>query len=214
MKNHMQSKFKMIGYNVHKKIRISCGLPSSRAFGAGSRTIGQCWDNSVSSDKHNEIFISPTISDSIDVAAVLAHEIVHAVVGVVAGHKKPFRDCAVKLGLEGKMTATSCGSELKAFIEEKIIDIGEYPHAALNYSKRKKQSTRMIKVVCPNKFCAHKRREKRQYSVRLSAKTLDYGSPKCGSCSEYMLTEEQYVTYHHEQQNELFESYRKENYGS
>jgi len=53
--------------------------------------------------------------------------------------------------------------------------IGEYPHGAISYSNRRKQTTRMIKVVCP--AC--------DYTVRVSQKWIEVGLPTC-ACGEEM----------------------------
>lgn len=186
MSKHLENKFNDCGYKVHKRIRISCGLPSSRAFGPKSKTIGQCWARTVSADNHNEIFISPTIDESTMVAATLAHEMVHAIVGVKEGHRKAFRDCAVKIGLEGKMTETTPSADLVSFIDDKIIEIGEYPHAKIDYTKRKKEGTRLLKVSCINAECDYFITEGKQYIVRMSKTALNYGEPRCGCCGEFM----------------------------
>ena len=94
------------------QLRIAIGFTSS---GRRSRNIGECWDNQCSEDRHFEIFIRPDLSESKDlmpmqIAAVLGHELVHAAVGVAAGHGKEFRRVARGIGLVGPMTATSAFS--------------------------------------------------------------------------------------------------------
>jgi len=90
------------------QLRIAIGFTSS---GRRSRHIGECWDSQCSADRHFEIFIRPDLSESkellpMHVAAILGHELVHAVVGVAAGHGKEFRRIARGIGLVGHMTAT------------------------------------------------------------------------------------------------------------
>jgi hypothetical protein len=58
---------------------------------------------------------------------VLAHELVHATVGTAAGHGKPFKQCALKIGLQGPMRATTAGPEFRAWTEALIGRIGPYP---------------------------------------------------------------------------------------
>lgn len=161
--------FKAQGASIPKKVRVSCGLPSKRAFSNRNRTIGQCWSTECSADKATEIFISPVLDKPVDVLATLVHELVHACVGTEAGHKAPFKRLAVALGLEGKMTATEAGSELRAHLNTLAKKLGKYPHAAMDYTKRKKQGTRMKKLECP--ACG--------YVVRTTAKWIEYGIPTC-----------------------------------
>ena len=87
--------------------RVTCGFPS----GGGTRqrtprVIGETHDKSHSADGHYEIFISPVNADSVTVAAVLAHELVHAAVGIPEGHGAEFGRVARAIGLDGRLTAT------------------------------------------------------------------------------------------------------------
>ena len=140
--------FKQAGFNIPPNIRVSCGWPSARGTSSKNKTIGQCWSSNNSGDGTFEIFISPVLEDSCRVLDVLAHELVHATVGLECGHKGDFRRCAVGIGLTGKMTATTASEELKAKLGEIVSVIGEYPHAQLSASSLKKQSTRLIKAEC------------------------------------------------------------------
>lgn len=173
-------RIKGAGFNPPARYRVSCGLPHRGAFSEKNRVTGQCWFENVSSDKHVEIFISPTISGSIEVAATLAHELVHACVGPEAGHRGPFRKCALKIGLEGPMKATYPGDELKEFIKGEVSLIGEYPHADLQGEPpQKKQSSRLLKVICNSE-------DHDEYIVRMSRTTLEKAKPSCGLCGQEM----------------------------
>jgi hypothetical protein len=97
--------FKRFGHPIPAKVRLTCGFPSVRGIAAKNQRIGECCSNTRSGDDHFEIMVSPVIADSIRVAGVLPHELIHASVGVEHGHKGPFRQMAKTLGLEGKMTA-------------------------------------------------------------------------------------------------------------
>jgi hypothetical protein len=82
--------------------------------GAKAKAIGECWDNRLSADGHFEIFIRPDLAHAPDampaqIAAILAHELVHAAVGIPAGHGKAFKRVALGLGLVGPMRATTPG---------------------------------------------------------------------------------------------------------
>lgn len=125
--------FKANGYDLPEKIRVSCGFPRG-----SSKAIGQCWDTVVSADETYEIFICPTQAEPIRVLDILLHELIHASVGIKAGHKGPFRKLAKEFGLEGKMTATAvtAGSELHGRLAAISEKLGDYPHAAMT-KKRK-----------------------------------------------------------------------------
>lgn len=164
------------GGALPKKLRITCGWPSRGAFASRSRRIGECW-LAGSEDGHIEVFVSPAISDGVEVAAVLAHELVHA--SGIKGHGVPFKRIAVALGLEGKMTATVAGEGLKARLNDIVARIGAYPHSKLDKSAspHKKDGTRLIKVVCPSPGCG--------YTIRVTQKWIEVGYPTC-PCGEVM----------------------------
>ena len=82
--------------------------------GQRGKRIGECWSDLASADGAFEIFIVPGIDDAARIAGILTHELVHAAVGLKAGHGAVFAKAARALGLEGKMTATTEGPEWDA----------------------------------------------------------------------------------------------------
>jgi hypothetical protein len=167
---HLRDLFKQHGVTIPQQVRASCGFPSKSALSAKNRRIGECWSAKASADNHAEIFISPTISDSLRVLDILAHEMVHAC-HPGDGHGKLFKRTATAIGLEGKMTATVAGEQFKAWAQPVIEILGQYPHADLIPSNAiKKQSTRLLKCFCPE--CG--------YTVRVAGKWLaEMGAPHC-----------------------------------
>jgi len=162
--------FEAAGYTVPEHIRISTGWPSRGGLAKKKKTIGQAWSPDCSGDGVHETIISLYLDDSIKVLGVLIHEVVHHVVGVGAGHRKPFADCAKAVGLVGPWTATGESEELIQTCERWIKKLGPYPHAKLDGSDEPKQSTRLLKIECESCGC----------KVRLSAKWLDlYGEFPC-----------------------------------
>lgn len=160
-------------------VRISVGFPGGNAKKA--TTIGQCWASAMSVDKKPQIFIHPTLTDPIEILATIMHELVHAIDDCKSGHKGAFVKMVRALGLEGKPTATHAGEELKERLTPIVDALGEYPHAMLKRGSRgsetpKKQSTRMLKIECPNDG----------YTARTTRKWLDdLGAPTC-PCGEKM----------------------------
>jgi hypothetical protein len=172
--------FEQIGFCLPEKIRASCSWPSKSALAEKKRRIGEAWSAECSGDETFETFISPVLKDPLEVAATLVHELCHCAAGLDQGHRGRFKDAARKIGLEGKLTATVAGEALKLRLQEIIDEIGPYPHAELNKSNApKKQTTRMIKVICPGCGCI----------VRMTQKWLDeVGTPTC-ACGEPMCVE-------------------------
>ena len=103
--------FKALDAPLPSRVRVAIGFTSR---GAKGKAIGECWDNRRSGDGHFEIFIRPDLAHAPDampaqIAAILAHELVHAAVGIAAGHGRAFKRVAVGLGLVGPMRATTPG---------------------------------------------------------------------------------------------------------
>ena len=158
-------------------VRVSVGFPAG-SRGAKNSAIGQCWDNSVSAGGFNEIFVSPVIEDSVRALDILAHEMVHAIVGTNAGHKGPFKRLATEIGLTGKMTATVAGPELTKTLESIVENIGEYVHKKMTPGeKAKKKGSRLVKVECT--ACDNVARQARS--------TFENYGLTCGSCDVPMV---------------------------
>lgn len=159
-------------------IRISTGFSSK---GARSKVVGECWHAEAADDKCPHIFIHPGQRDSLEVAAIVAHELIHAC-RPEAKHGARFKAMALALGLEGDMRATRPGPRFDETAAPLLAELGDYPHAKLNAhgvsSNGPKQSTRMLKCECPE--CG--------YTVRTTQKWLDVAVPGCPACDVEMST--------------------------
>lgn len=172
--------FSTVGAELPTNIRVSCGWPCHKALAGkgGSRTIGQCFPTACSGDQAREVFVSPVLDKPIPVLATLAHELIHAWDDCKNGHKGPFRKTAVAIGLAGKMTSTVAGPELESKLLAIAGQLGEYPHRTLDFSQLKKQTTRLIKLVCPDEECG--------YTVRTTRQWIAIGMPTC-PCGQDMI---------------------------
>lgn len=160
------SRFAAAGYTVPENVKVSCGWPAGSR--GGKKVMGQCWHPKASNGGWIEMFISPRISDPLKALGVLLHELCHAVVGNEAGHGPVFKLCADSIGLRGKATECMPGDELTEWLVSEVLPmLGDYPHDALNPDDRKKQSTRLVKVVCPVTG----------YTARITAKWIAHGLP-------------------------------------
>lgn len=152
-------------------VRVSVGWPGGR--GPKANTIGQCWQPDSSADGIGQIFISPVLSDPVEVLATLTHELVHAINHKDGdnGHRAPFKRIAESVGLEGKMASTHAGEALAEKLEAIGNMLGKYPHAAISLeSKPKVQKTYMLKFVSP---------EEPDFFVRMTkGKYEEYGAPR------------------------------------
>ena len=171
----LRADFSRRGIELPSEIAVSCGWPSKNARARNGRRIGECWRADCSAGRRPEIFISPTLADSVEVAAVLVHEMIHAALPD-AGHGPAFKRAAVQLGLTGKMTATVAGPDLRDHLALLVrqIDRRGYPHAELRpLGDERKQSTRLIKLEC--RGCG--------YVIRTTRKWIEVGTPVC-CCGE------------------------------
>lgn len=179
--NYMRSYFAENGYEC-PDIQVSVGFTGGNA--RKNKAIGSCWTPEAAADKISHIFICPTIDDGSRALDILLHEMVHATVGNDKKHGPIFKKCALAVGLTGKMTATVASENLKADLDILIKnELGPYPHGALTRSTssndKKKQTTRMIKVMCDSK-CT-------ELSVRVSNKWIESNqTPLCPICHHSM----------------------------
>ncbi len=148
-----------------ERIRVACGWPTGRT----DKTLGECWNAKASGNGTVEIFITPALQDPGAVLSVLLHELIHAAVGTEKGHKRAFGDVARRLGFQRPWSLTPPSQELIARLNAIAALAPEYPHAALEIPKRKKQSTRLLKAECPD--CG--------YVIRLTMKWAVLGLPSC-----------------------------------
>lgn len=163
------------GATVPADCKVSVGFPGG---GSARKRIGECWPRHRSSLKVNEIFLNPAMKDVTRLADVLVHEAIHAADDCKSGHKGFFRKTALAVGLTGKMTSTSAGPALAAWIETTLAKMPAFDYGSLDLDGRKKQTTRMVKVVCME--CG--------YTLRTTQKWIEVGLPTCccggtmGSC--------------------------------
>lgn len=176
---HLSEFFDLQGLTV-PTAKVSCGWPTKGAVSTRQRTLGQCFTKACSTAGVNEIFISPVLSDTSEVLAVVAHELCHAVDNCKSSHGAGFSKMMKAVGLEGKPTATHASDALKTTFKRLIKDhLGEYPHQPLDVTKGggKKQSTRLLKAVCPQ--CG--------YTIRLTSKWAEQGMPICSVDGEVFI---------------------------
>lgn len=140
--------FIRVGAPLPERVRVSVGFTST---GARSNRIGECWSNAASSDGYFEIFLKPTIETDARMADILTHELVHAAVGIAAGHGKPFARVATALGLVGRMTSTTAGTDWYLWALPILSELGAMPYGAMTGGQstaKPKQKTNLLKAEC------------------------------------------------------------------
>lgn len=154
----------------NRKVQVSCGWPVTGGLGKVRRRVGECWDGTSSQEGVFNIFISPWLEKEIEVASTLVHELVHASLSSEAKHGPLFKRLMKEVGLQGKATATEPTEELVQALWDLLDTLGSYPHSRVDSSKRKKQSTRMLKLEAVE-CCG--------YVARTTKKWLEVGLLTC-----------------------------------
>ena len=154
------------GYHIPDDCQVSCGFAST---GLRSHHIGQCWSRKSSVHDRNQIFISPTLSEPVEVLDTLVHELVHAVDNCEHKHGKEFKKIALSLGMKGPMRSAGAGPELRALLVQLTRLLGPYPHGGLKVTHRKVVSRARARAKCPE--CG--------FQVPMYRKFLAYGPPLC-----------------------------------
>lgn len=166
----MADKFKETGKPLPEKLHVSCGFPTKGAV--SGKIIGQCFYPEVSSEAFTEVFIHPKLSDSQEVAAVLAHELCHAALGPGFGHRKEFKTLAYAMMLTGPATATVGSEEFNTYFLQFIDKHGSYPHSAMTLAARAakpKAESKNLNLRCPE--C--------NYYARTTDEFLSQGRLRC-----------------------------------
>lgn len=109
--------------------RIACGFPSRDGIGRKMVRLGECHAKEFSRGKLFEIFISPLLDNSLEVAGTVVHEMAHIAAGIQDGHGREYAKVCKHVGLtRGKVTNAMPGVRLNDHLR-KIIDVqGKYPH--------------------------------------------------------------------------------------
>ena len=156
--------------NLPERIRVTCGFPSG---GNRGNVVGECVSADRSADNTWEISIHPKLDDVRTVFATLLHELCHTTPGAF-NHGKFFQVTARSVflapGVNGGWKSTVPGSDFDGNYGQIIASLGTYPHASLGLGARPKQTTRMLKALCPT--CG--------YTIRLTSKWASQGLPTCG----------------------------------
>lgn len=166
----MEEVFSIKRYRL-KPYRLTCGWPCRMPLSLRGRRIGECHPPSTSKGGVSEIFISPLLEDPLEVAGVVAHEMIHVIAGNEAGHKGPFIKVCREMGMVGKPTSASPGPTLNNHIQLILDKVGAYPHTALTPTGRRVVvRSRSVRLKC-------------ECGCAVSIKTEDaedYGLPTCG----------------------------------
>lgn len=200
----MAPRYAELGYPL-PPFRISIGFTS---HGMNSNANAECWSDKASADGHFEILIRPDVDDPMYAAALTAHELTHAAVGLREGHKGKFVEVMKALGLTKPFTSTVPTEAFNNWVRPFVEEVGPFPHAKLNWlpaglldgillGKKTPGRTKVAKgvrdglqddeleeIITSAKKKQTTRLKKAEcglcgYTVRLTQKWIDVGLPLC-----------------------------------
>lgn len=176
----------------------------SMGFGGVSyekKVRGVTWKRECDGEGLNQIFISPELDDTVDVLAVLLHELIHACLDAADDpkwnqHGGAFAEYGTRLGLCAPFTSAIPDVPTMALFMTIAADLGPFPHAKLTIPSRVRQPepetvpvgrpqvritsagnpqrNRWISFTCPLHVAP----------VRMSRTKAELGAPFCGHRDE------------------------------
>jgi hypothetical protein len=169
--------FRLAGY------RVTCGWPCRYARSRKALRVGECHPIEVSKGGVHEIFISPLLDGSVEVAGTLCHELAHVAAGIGAGHGRTFQRVGRHVGLtKGKPTSLMPGPELEEKVRRIVENMGSYPHKAMilvgrgrKEGEEEKEGRKTVGLTCTDCGC----------KIRMSGKWFSsVGAPVCACGGE------------------------------
>lgn len=130
----LRPRFRKAGLTLPRKIRASCGWPSSGGWAKSANSVeAECFSRKHSYSGHVEIFISPFLCNDVEVAAALTHELLHGR-QEVPNHKPTWQKEARMIGLRVGKPAwnTTPTPEFRAELVKLVQRIGPYPHQGMH----------------------------------------------------------------------------------
>lgn len=134
---------------------IEQDIPHISIGPCGGHNIGCCYRKDQSGDGQPHIFISPVfkpedVATECGILSTLAHELCHAKLEDGQGHGRKFKKLIAEIGLQEPATATTADAFLLAVLTTVADELGPFPHAQLMPKEKKKQTSRMVKLACPD----------------------------------------------------------------
>jgi len=158
---------------IGSRIRCAPGFP--RTF-TRSGTVAEVIPDTDSQDGHFEVLIAPTLADPEGVFVALLGQVLHTLPGALTVASRAYRDALTNWGLAIEGQDVSPTADFIEHWQGDIDGLGPYPHAAVTVATRKVQSTRMLKLTCPQ--CG--------YIVRTTGKWLAQGLPTCHDGAQFV----------------------------
>lgn len=170
-----------VGYRLMPH-RLTCGWPVRKGLAHKERTIGECHFPRMTNGYH-DIFVSPTLDDSVEVAGVVCHELAHVAAGHKAGHKAGFVRVCKHVGLtKNPPRCAAPGNALEEKLRKITDKMGAYPHSKIQGVVKPVRAKDSVTMVCNVCGCR----------LRITLKWLtSAGNPRCGCGGRTQIAEEE-----------------------
>src|SRR5207244_2105147 len=111
------------------------------------------WSPETADDRVAHIYVSPVAGSSLQAAATVVHELIHAALNNQGRHGNEFKRIAKRIGLvaqgeDGQMTATEAGPELRTELEALIAKLGDFPHSRVVVQPTPAKVPQVLKCAC------------------------------------------------------------------
>lgn len=165
-------------------IKVSCGP-------CGKKAIGLCYSKKCSELGYIEIFISPNENEELRILDILAHELIHAILGVDKKHGPKFGKIAEEIGLLEPWKATTASTELKEELKLFVSDLGKYPHAKMITIKKEEKDSKEKEQKAKMYICkGTKENSHEEWKCLVKKKFIDIAEPICPICGCSMVWDE------------------------
>lgn len=160
--------FKPIDLRMPEKWAVTCGW----CKGSSAKYVGVCVDPICSADGTTHIFIVPTEDDGLQVLRILAHEMVHAIVGIDEKHGGRFAEVCDQLQFTHPYTAAmpEIGTPVYAELQATLDALGPYPHVRMVLKKKPKKESKWVRLFSSSDD---------EYTLRISTLSIErFGMPR------------------------------------
>lgn len=133
--------FEQSGHAIPRNVRISCGIPSGGRLPRNTKRAAITYDRSCSTDDTFEVALNPLIDNSFRVATALGEQFIYIVNGLSRGRDASFKRIAAAVDLRGPAQRMIPGPAFKRVVEQVLLELGPYPHAALDTAAKSGNGT-------------------------------------------------------------------------
>jgi hypothetical protein len=141
---------KKLGFKERPNFKYKISLGYAPNTKTGTNIFAVCLHSKCSATKFNEIYVTPSSTNSILILGAVVHELIHGLDDLASGHNGFFAKVGRDVDLAGLLTATRPGVQLSILLQDYIDLLGEIPHDQVDIGQMKRQKNRNHLVQCPS----------------------------------------------------------------